>query len=702
MPAVRPAVPGLDWVQHSRYVNREFSWLQFNARVLAEAENKSNPLLERLKFLAIFESNLDEFYMVRVSGIHEQEASGIVEPTPDGLTPTQQLAMIADVARPLRQKASDVWSQDLRPALERNGVAIVTFQSLAAPRQREMTAFFERTVFPLCTPLMLSPAIRFPFISNRSLNLAVELREGDKTRLARVKVPPVVPRLIRLPGRAMQFVLVEDLIANHLHYLFPGVEVAACHAFRVIRDADFEILEIEAADLISAIERTLSMRRFGDPVLLECSAGLGDGPVETLRSGLKLDKEDVNRVDGLIGLDVMYALAKVDKPNLKFRPHVPFAHARVSRQPGLFAEIARRDVLVHHPYDSFRSVEEFVAAAAEDPRVIGIKQTLYRAGTESPIVESLLRAAEKGKQVAVMVELKARFDESNNLVWSRALEQAGVHVTYGFSDRKVHCKLCLVVRDEPGGIKTYAHIGTGNYNPQTARLYTDLGLFTCDPEVCQDITELFNYLTGFSRQSHYRKLLVAPLDLREQIIERIEREVEVYRTTGSGRILFKLNSLVDPEVIDALYDASEAGVEVGLVVRGICCLRPGVRKLSDRIRVVSIVGRFLEHSRVYYFENGGTPEAFIGSADMMRRNLDRRIEVLVPVKDPAQIAYLRDRVLLDSFRDNEKAWELGKNGLYRRVRRGPNDDPFELQRVLVDHPSAGIGAEGDAGFTTGC
>lgn len=668
-----------------RYVNREISWLKFNTRVLYEAKSPQNPLLERLKFLSIFESNLDEFFMVRVSGLIEQWESGLKELTPDGLTPIEQLHRIAEVVPGLRQEASDLWRDELRPALSKEGIVFVDRADYTAEVRRRLKLYFQKSVFPLCTPLMLEPAITFPFISNRSINLAVELEDEGTRKLARVKVPPNLPRFVPVPTLADTFALIEDVIADNLALLFPGIEILGCHRFRVIRDADIEIREIEAADLITAVERSLSLRRFGDPVLLEVESTLDPSWVKVLQKRLNLEDTDTVVVDGFMGFDALRELGKLDRPGLKDKPHQPYLAPQLTKAESLFETIRRTDVLVHHPYDSFRPVEEFVASAAKDPSVSGIKMTLYRVGAQSPIVESLLRAANEGKQVAAMVELKARFDESNNLVWSRALERAGVHVTYGFPDMKVHCKLCLVVRQEKTGVRTYAHVGTGNYNPQTALTYTDLGLFTSNPRICKDASEMFNFLTGLSRQSRYRKLLVAPLNLREEIIDRIEREIQNHRESGNGRILFKLNSLVDPEVIDALYEASQAGVEVKLAVRGICCLRPGVPTMSENIEVVSIVGRFLEHSRVYYFENQGLPEVWIGSADMMRRNLDRRIEVLVPVTHPSHIAYLRDTALLPHFADNQKAWRLGPDAQYTRYSEG---EPFNLQDFLFDHPAS--------------
>ena len=673
-----------------RYINRELSWLRFNWRVLREAENKRHPLLERLKYLGIFESNLDEFFMVRVSGLFEQVASGMRELTPDGLTAQQQLEMIAETALPMRRFAAAIWETQIAPGLEKAGIRIRGVGELTEEQQNQLETYFRTSVFPLCTPLILYPNPTFPHLSNRSLNLAVVLEDEGGERLARVKVPPVVPRLVRVKGQRFTFVLLEDLLKEHLDLLFPGVKVKGAYLFRVLRDADIEIRELEAADLISMVEQTLRLRRFGDPVLLEVDAGMPDRWVSVLRKGLELDEHDVMPVDGMIGMELAWELFALDKPNLKHKMHAPVVDPRLGTADDIFRLVSRRDVLLHHPYDSFRSVETFIAGAARDPKVVGVKQTLYRVGSSSPIVESLLEAAEKGRQVAAMVELKARFDESNNLVWSKALEHAGVHVSYGFKDKKVHCKLCLIVRNEKNGIKTYVHVGTGNYNPSTARVYTDLGLITSDPDVCQDVAELFNDLTGYSRQTEYRKLLVAPYGVREGILERIEREAEIARKTGKGEIAFKLNSLVDPEVIDALYEASQAGVAVDLVVRGICCLRAGVKGLSERIRVVSVIGRFLEHSRVYYFGNGGEPEAFIGSADMMRRNLDRRVEVLVPVPDRGQVSYLRDEVIGKCFLDNQQAWRMLATGVYGRVKAKKGQEPFSVQDYLMTRPASEV------------
>ncbi len=680
-PAPDPAPPP--------YNNREASWLRFNERVLEEAANPDNPLLERLKFLAIFESNLDEFYMVRVSGLIEQVEGGVVELSPDGLTPAEQIRLIQNAAHPLRQRAAQLLESTLRPALAKAGIQILDYADLTEKQAADMRDRFRMEIFPVCTPLLLHPAPTMPFISSRSLNLAVELGNGAEFRLARVKVPTILPRFLKVSKKQEIYVPLESVIAANLQYLFPGVEVRGAHFFRVIRDADIAIRELEAADLVASIEETIRLRRFGDPVLLVVSKDMPKRIQQLLTKLLELQSVDVMAVEGMLGLEGLWELAGLDRPGLRYRPFTPHLGEALAAAPTLFQTIAAGDVLLHHPFDSFRPVEAFVASAAQDPNVIGIKQTLYRVGERSPIVESLLDAANRGKQVAVMVELKARFDEGNNLVWARALERAGVHVSYGFPELKTHCKLCMVVRREPGGIRSYAHIGTGNYNPETARLYTDLGLFTCDPDATKDILELFNFLTGFSKQTVYRKLLVAPINLREAILDRIEREIRSHVKSRRGRLIFKLNSLVDPEIIDALYAASRAGVEIDLIVRGICCLRPGVPGLSERIRVVSIVGRFLEHSRVFYFGNGRAPEALIGSADLMRRNLDRRIEVLIPVENPELVRHLRDDLLEPYLADTVKAWALMPDGTY--VRRHPDKSKkgFDAQLAFLDSPSGG-------------
>jgi polyphosphate kinase len=685
---VEDAIPVIAERPEERYLNRELSWLEFNRRVLAEAANAANPLLERCRFLSIFESNLDEFYMVRVSGLVEQLEGGVVETSPDGLGPEEQLTRIAGTVGPMRRAASEVWTHQVSPLLAESGVEVVPWEALTGRRQADLRRWFEHEVFPLCTPLVLDPAPSVPFISNRSLNLAVLIDEGpDGSKLARVKIPTVLPRLVPVGRRGHTFVLLEDVIRQHLYALFPDVPLAGAFRFRVVRDADVEIRELEAGDLIDMIEETIRRRRFGDPIRLDLDQQTPDDVRDRLTRLLEVDARNVYRVEGLLGFDVLEELANLPLAPLRWPPHKAHAADALGHNDDLFQTLRAGDVLVHQPFDSFHSVETMVSAAASDPAVIGIKQTLYRVGERSPIVEALLEAAEAGKQVAVMVELKARFDESKNLVWARALERAGAHVTYGFTDLKVHAKLCLVVRREAGGLRTYAHLGTGNYNPMTARLYTDLGLFTSDAEITQDLLELFNFLTGVSRQRTYRKLLVAPVNLRSELLRRLRRERDHARMGRPSRIIFKLNALTDPELIEAIYDLAAAGARVDLLVRGICCLRLGIAGSGDNIKVISVVGRFLEHSRIFWFENGGTPEALIGSADLMGRNLDRRIETLVPITSPSLVHHLYDGILRPYLEDSVNAWEMQADGSY--VRRVPAADatPFSAQTWLLSHPS---------------
>lgn len=669
-----------------RYFNREISWLKFNERVLEEAENPENPLLERVKFLAIFESNLDEFYMVRVSGLIEQAEAGVLTRTPDGLSAQEQLDLIQDVALPLRQRAGALWESTLRPHLEKQNIVILPYSELSDARQTWADELFMREIFPLCTPLKLGPGENVPFISNRNINLVVEVKSPDQpNRLVRLKIPEI-PRIIPIGRKRSEFILLEDLIQHNLDTLFPGVEISGSYVFRLIRDADFEIKELEAADLVSSIEETLRRRRFGDPVLLQLESRTPKEVRQALQHAHELTDDETFDLEGLLGLECLFQVASLDRPALRFPAHLSYRNPLLETSESIFEAIDNEDILLSHPYDSFRAVEKFVDSAAKDSTVAGIKQTLYRVGERSRIVESLLAAAELRKQVAVVVELKARFDESNNLEWARVLERAGAHVVYGFAELKTHAKLCLVVRRQGGTIKRYAHIGTGNYNPETARIYTDLGLFTDDLDITQDISELFNYLTGFNRQTEYRKLLVAPINLREGIIERIEREIEHHRAGRSAQICFKLNSLVDPEVIDALYAASQAGIRVDLIVRGICCLRPGVPGLSDHIHVRSIVGRFLEHNRIYAFANGGEPEMYIGSADLMRRNLDRRVEVLVPLESRKHKELVQRLILDSALQDNTNAWILDSEGQYERRGPLPGESPLNSQGFQTQHP----------------
>lgn len=663
-----------------RYFNRELSWLEFNHRVLAESQNPANPLFERLRFLAIFESNLDEFYMVRVSGLVEQDEAGITEPSPDGLTPREQLAKIGAKAYELRVEADRIWREELAPKLKGEGVEVLPWDSLKEAERNQMDEYFNQMVKPLLTPLLIDPAPSVAFISNRSLNLLVVIRVGNEMKLGRVKVP-LETRLVPLEAGRMRFILLEELIKANIATLFPGADIVGVHEFRLIRDADMELRWLEAADLVSSLEHTIHQRRFGDPVLLQLKPDMPTDVRKRLRLMLALESEDELEVSSLLDLEVLHEVYAVLPATGKFAPHRPRVDKELATSDQLFERLKKSDVFVHLPYDSFQIVQEFVGAAARDPAVIGIKQTLYRVGKESPVVEALMEAARERKQVAVMVELKARFDETNNITWARALEREGVHVSYGFLELKTHCKLCLVVRREAKAIRLYAHIGSGNYNPGTARHYTDFGLFTSDPEITEDVGTLFNFLTGFATEVEFKKLLVAPHNLREEVLAKIEREAKL---KSKGRLIFKLNSLVDPEMIDALYEASHAGVQIDIIARGICCLVPQVPGMSENIWVRSIVGRFLEHSRLYYFGNGGQPECYFGSADLMRRNLDRRVEVLAPTQTSAQAELLRDEILEPYLSDTANAWELMPSGEYKRV--SASGKPFAAQQELMQRP----------------
>ncbi len=653
-----------------RFLNRELSWLDFNDRVLALAEDAQLPLLERAKFLAIFSQNLDEFFEVRVSGLMEQLDAGLRNTAPDGLDLVDQLRAIRERVNELVGRAAAVFGNEVTPALEDAGIRFLDWDELSADDRAHLDDLFAESIFPVLTPLAVDPAHPFPYISNLSLNLAVTVRDpssGDE-RFARVKVPPLLPRFVALADGA-RFVLLEQLIAAKLELLFPGMAVLGHHPFRVTRDADFE-LEDEAEDLLEAMESVLRRRsKFGRTVRLEVDTKMTAEVLELLCRELELSDENVNVIDGPLDLGGLWSIYGLDRPDLKEEPWVPQTPLVLQGSeppPDFFRLLRSTDVLVHHPYDSFStSVEQFVEQAASDPQVLAIKQTIYRtAGAESALVGSLVKAAEQGKQVVALVELKARFDEQANIARARVLEEAGVHVVYGLVGLKTHAKVMLVVRQEADGIRRYCHVGTGNYNPKTADLYEDLGLLSADPDLGADLTDLFNHLTGYSHQGTYRKLLVAPAHLRRGIAERIEQQAAL---GTAGRITMKMNSLVDPALIDTLYDASQQGTEVDLVVRGICCLRPQVPGLSDNIRVRSIVGRFLEHSRVYRFgADPETAEYLIGSADLMPRNLDHRVESLTPVTDPRQRARLAEMLDLD-LADDVLAWELGADGTWTKV-----------------------------------
>jgi polyphosphate kinase len=668
-----------------RFLNRELSWLDFNARVLELAEDESLPLLERVKFLAIFATNLDEFYMVRIAGLKRRHSTGLTVRSPDGLTIREQIELITGRAQDLVLRHANVFLKDVAPRLEEVGVRILHWEDLADDDTRRLREYFRDQVFPVLTPLAVDPAHPFPYISGLSLNLAVMVRDPDSgvAHFARVKVPNNVPRFVPVGPVESEatFLPLEDLIAAHLPQLFPGLEVLSHHLFRVTRNADLEVEEDRDEDLLQALERELARRRFGPAVRIEVTDTMDPQILEVLLSELEVKPHDVLHVPGLLDLASLWALYELDRPELKDEPFVPTTHPRLSdgeTPKSVFATLREGDVLVHHPYHSFAtSVQRFIEQAAADPQVLAIKQTLYRTSGDSPIVNALIEAAEAGKQVVVLVEIKARFDEEANIEWARSLEKAGCHVVYGLVGLKTHCKTALVVRREHGVLRRYCHIGTGNYNPKTARTYEDLGILTADPRVGADLTDLFNTLTGYSRQTNYRTLMVAPQGIRTGLVEKIRREV---RHAAEGRptgIRIKVNSLVDERIIDALYEASRAGVPVELLVRGICALRPGVPALSENIRVRSIVGRFLEHSRVMSFENGGDHEWWIGSADLMHRNLDRRVEVLLRVCDEAARREL-DGIFQESMAEGVKCWELQRDGTW--LRSGERDYQAALLR----------------------
>jgi polyphosphate kinase len=677
-----------------RYLNRELSWLDFNARVLALAEDASLPLLERVQFLAIFASNLDEFYMVRVAGLKRRHQTGLSVRSADGLSPKAQLELIAARTQELAIRHARVFLDVITPELAKNSVRIVAWSDLSATDQGRLSNYFREQVFPVLTPLAVDPAHPFPYISGLSLNLAATIHDemGGGQHFVRIKVPDNVDRFVTVKSSLDDIVLLpmEELISAHLTELFEGMRIVEHHVFRVTRNADFEVEEDRDEDLLQALERELARRRFGSPVRLEVSNTMSEHMLELLLRELDVEPHEVVHVPGLLDLSCLWQIYGLDRPGLKDKPFVPLTHPAFAEREtpkSVFSTLREGDVLVHHPYMSFStSVQRFIEQAAADPQVLAIKQTLYRTSGDSPIVNSLIDAAAAGKQVVALVEIKARFDEQANIKWARALEHAGVHVVYGIIGLKTHCKTCLVVRREGSHIRRYCHIGTGNYNPKTARIYEDLGLLTASEEVGADLTDLFNSLTGYGRRASYRRLLVAPQGIRSGILERVQDEIEHHRSGWEARIRVKVNSLVDEQIIDSLYRASQAGVPVEVVVRGICALKPGVPGLSENITVRSILGKFLEHSRTFHFTAAN--QHWIGSADMMHRNLDRRVEVLVQVKDPkltAQIDWMFDSAADPATR----CWELDEEGLWHAT---PTDEAIaagtekrDHQRSLIEH-----------------
>jgi polyphosphate kinase len=678
------------------YFNRELAWLEFNKQVLEEAFREGLPVLERLKFLAIFSTNLDEFFMIRVSGLKEQIAEGISELSPDGMNAADQIREIAKRLKPMLKRQVSHLHQNVLPALAEAGVTIENYEDLGVKDKRRLDKYFRDNLFPILTPQSVDSSHPFPYISNLSLNLGLFI-EPDRTftqknlkhlyrqkRFTRIKLPPTAARLIPIDEKNGRYALLEQVIAANVNELFPNMKTSESFLFRVTRDADIELREDEAGDLLRTLERELQRRRDRFPVRLEVPGTMPDKMLKLLTTGIGLTDEDVDKVDGLLDIPDLMKLYGLKMAHLKDKPIAAHQPAAMHGKKSLFDVLKKEDVLLHHPYTTFNVVTEFIAEAAEDPDVQAIKICLYRTGRDSPIVESLIRASRLGKQVTALVELKARFDEENNIEWARRLENEGVHVVYGIHSLKTHSKVMLVIRREKDKLVRYVHLATGNYNPATAKIYTDIGLITTDEQIGADASNLFNFLTGYSQQTRFSRLLVAPLNLREKFTEFIHREVKNKKAGKPARIIAKFNSLTDTWLINELYVASKAGVEIDLIVRGVCALRPGIKGLSENIRVRSIIGRFLEHSRIFYFANGGgeNDEVYIGSADWMSRNLDRRIEVTVPIADPDIKAYLRD-ILLDAYlRDNRNARILKPDGNYRRVTPG-NSEPFDSQLFFV-------------------
>ncbi len=698
-PSITVSPPDLD--DPKLYLNRELSWLQFNARVLEEAEDPENPLLERVKFLSIFSSNLDEFFMIRISGLREQLSGGVREGPPDGMTTSEQLATVRQEI--LRQLArfSDCWQNDILPKLNARDIHVLRYHQLQPKQQHLLRRYFSKEIFPALTPLAFDPSHPFPHISNLSLNLAVVGKDPERGDcFARVKIPDIFPRLVRIPNEDMvdesdqlglpdsaadNFVWIEDVVTANLDFLFPGIAIHAAYLFRVTRDADFEIEEDEAADLLASIEEQVDNRHFGSVIRLEIDQATPDHIRDILVRNLSLAPYQVYTQDLPLGLSKLMELTRIDRSDLKFAPFVPEIPDSLNKKESLFSIIRRSDVALYHPYDSFTPVVDFVREAASDPNVLAIKQTLYRVGVNSPIVEALMDARVNGKQVAVLLELKARFDEENNIGWARKLEDEGIHVVYGVFGLKTHAKMCMVIRRDEDSIRRYVHLGTGNYNPVTSRMYTDLSFLTCDPAMGADVADLFNSLTGYSRKNAYAKLLVAPHLMRDQILERIERETQRHKDKGDGYLAFKMNALVDTQCIQALYRAAQAGVKIDLQVRGVCGLRPGIPGISETITVTSVVGRFLEHARLYYFRNGGQEELFLGSADLMPRNLDRRVELLFPIESPHLRKVLVEDLLHVALHDNVKARQLLSNGDYTRLQLEPEQAPLNSQDWFLEN-----------------
>ncbi len=687
------------------FINRDLSWIEFNKRVLEEALNPEVPLLEKVKFISIFCSNLDEFYMIRIAGIKEQIAVNVEEPGIDGLTPIEQLKKVEKALKPLLKILDSYWMYEIIPALKEHNIKIMSFDEFNEEEKAKLTEYFKKEIYPVLTPLAFDPGRPFPYISNLSLSIAILIQKPNgENHFARVKVPSILQRLLQIdhilePHKTLgtngnisaTYIWLGDLIKDNLNLLFPGMEIVEAHRFRITRDTDIEIQEDEADDLLSVIEENIKQRRFGSVVRLEVGHPMPDFMLNTLIENLQITKDDVHMTDGPLGLSDVMHLYKIPMHQLKEKPYYPIIPTVFDEEEDIFSLIRQKDIMLHHPYHSFAPVIDFIKKAAVDPDVLAIKQTLYRVGTDSPIVKCLIEAAEMGKQVAVLVELKARFDEQNNIYWARELEKVGVHVVYGLVGLKTHAKMTLVVRKESDGVKRYVHLSTGNYNATTAKLYTDIGLFTSDDAICSDVSDIFNYLTGYSKQKEYKKLIVSPINMREKIIDLINNEIENALASKPAKIIMKLNSLVDPAIIAALYEASNSGVEVKLIVRGVCSLIPGVPGLSENIEVRSIVGRFLEHSRLFYFFNDGNENIYLSSADMMQRNLDRRVEIAFPIEDPKLKAELIRTVIKVSLKDNVKARILQPDGSYKFIEVKENVKKINSQEWMMNHTLKSLG-----------
>ena len=673
------------------YINRELSWLEFNGRVLAQARDESHPLLERVKFLSIVASNLDEFFMIRVATTQKRLKQGIEDVAPDGLNIEQQLAAMRERARRMLDEQAAAW-HELRPLLEAENIRFLEIDEWTADAREFLRLYFSREICPVLTPLAFDPGHPFPLVSNLSKNFAVVVKHAGRTRFARVKVPDALPRFVQVPEslsphRGITLAFLEDAIRENIQELFPGTQVKGAHLFRIVRDADLAIEEDEDDDLLESVDRSLKQLRRGALALMQVESSMPARVLNILAENFEMEDDVVLRTPERLGFADWIELSKLHRSNLKDAPYSPRVIWRDDEDPEvIFDQLRYQDQVVHHPFDSFVTVEAFLRAAVKDPHVIAIKMTLYRIGQNSPLVDLLIEASEAGKQVAILVELKARFDERNNILWAKRLEEAGIHVVYGFADLKTHCKLCLVIRQEPEGIRRYVHTATGNYNAETAKVYTDIGLFTSDPDIVADASEVFNYLTGYSNQKEFRAMLVAPLTLRRRLCDLIHREGEHARAGRPARMIVKVNAVTYDQMIRVLYRASQAGVSIDLIVRGICSLRPGVPGISDNIRVRSIVGRFLEHSRIYYFFNGGDEEMYIGSTDLMERNLDRRVEVLCPIRDAEIRDELRDVVLNAYLQDTDRAMVLDSAGHYERPAGASG--VINAQKLLLDHYTA--------------